>query len=46
MSYYLAQNLQTQSCRKQTHFMPNSYPLSAPFRLLLVADLALIIMMT
>jgi len=38
----LAQTLQTQSSRKQTHFMPSSYPLSAPFGSLIVADLALI----
>jgi len=34
--------LQTQSSRKQAHFMPSSYPLSAPFVLLMVADLVLI----
>jgi len=34
--------LQTQSSRKQTRFMPSSYPLSAPFDLLIVVDLVLI----
>ena len=36
-----ARKLQTQSSRKQTHFMPSRYPLSAPFCLLIFADLVL-----
>jgi len=34
----LAQNSQTQRSRKQTHCMPSSYPLSAPFGLLIFVD--------
>ena len=40
----LAQNLQTQRRRKQTQFIPSSYPLSAHFGLLVVVDLALALM--
>ena len=40
--YIIYRNLQTLSRRKQKQFMPSSYPLSAPFGLLIVAYLALI----
>jgi len=38
--------LQTQSSRKQTHFMRSSYPLSAPFGLLILPILYFELMMT